>query len=106
LEPGSENCLLSGQPAQRSQQGSVKFPGCNREAALAAFAEFAEASRQHWGCIRYDFAPSNTDEAEIQIFETFQSQAALDAHSCAPDTLEFVFKLLGLGAADFKTVKT
>jgi NAD(P)-dependent dehydrogenase (short-subunit alcohol dehydrogenase family)/quinol monooxygenase YgiN len=106
LEPGSENYLLAGQPARLSQQGSVKFPGGNRDAGLAAFGAFAEASKQHWGCIRYDFAPSDADDTEIQIFETFQSQAALDAHSCAPDTLEFVFKLLSMGAADFKTAKT
>lgn len=106
LEPGSEANEEDGKPKPLSQKGSVKFPNGNRDAALAAFSDFAIASRRHWGCRRYDVAPSTTDATEIEIYETFDSQAALDAHSCAPDTIAFVLDLLGMGAADFKTVRT
>lgn len=85
------------------QRGQVQVPEAGMERALAAFEAFAAASRTHWGCRDYHFSRSASRPDVIEVFEVFDSQAALDAHSGAPETLAFLQIMLELGAHDFRT---
>lgn len=52
----------------------------NRKAAIEAATELVELSLHDKGCINYDLYGSLTNDDHLLIYETWQSQADLDAH--------------------------
>jgi quinol monooxygenase YgiN len=54
-----------------------------REAFLAERHELMRTSRSEDGCLEYTFAADPLDSSGVILFERWESQAALDAHSAA-----------------------
>lgn len=57
----------------------------NYRDALRAASNLAELSRKHPGCIAYDVFLSTSRADVFMICETWQDQAALDAHKATPE---------------------
>lgn len=105
LEPGSDAFDTNGRPVPMLQKGSIQLPEQTLDEALALFRDFARRSREHYGCRTYDYARDPDEPARLVIFEAWESQAAVDAHAAAPETLAFAGKLFALGATDFSVAK-
>ena len=77
--------------------GHIEIDPANREAAVAAAREMAEATRREAGCVAYVFSADLDDPGVFRLFEEWESQAALDAHFESPHMAAFRGKVAGLG---------
>lgn len=70
--------------------GSIPVkPEC-REAAVAACAVMAAATKPEAGCLMYDFYCDLADPCRLFVFEEWESRAALDVHTATPHMAAFV----------------
>ncbi|WRS28517.1 putative quinol monooxygenase [Oscillospiraceae bacterium MB08-C2-2] len=53
------------------------------EKAISIANELIKLTRLEKGCVAYDLAKSNDDENVLVMFETWESQAALQKHSAS-----------------------
>ena len=102
LAPGSDANDPEGGMSPVRRRGSLKLPKERVEEGMRLFEQFAQASRRHYGCGSY---AARADGSLILVDEVWESQAALDAHAAAPDTLQFVQRVFALGASDFQVAK-
>lgn len=56
----------------------------NRDAVVALSKELVDSSRTDAGNVDYDIMESVTEPNKLMIFETWQDQPSLDAHSASP----------------------
>jgi quinol monooxygenase YgiN len=66
----------------------------------AAVARMVAATLQEPGCIRYAFGQDLLDRNLIHIIESWQDQAALDAHFATPHMAEWKIALATIGMTD------
>ncbi|MDF1721339.1 MAG: putative quinol monooxygenase [Minwuia sp.] len=76
--------------------GPIRVAADSREAAQAAMIEVAAETRKEAGCISYAFYADLTEAGAFRVFEEWESDAALKAHSRAPHMIVFREKLAGL----------
>jgi quinol monooxygenase YgiN len=60
---------------------SVKIKPEKRGIAVLDAMAMADASRKEDGCLRYEFSVDIQDPHRFLVFEQWENQAALDAHS-------------------------
>lgn len=60
--------------------GAVRVPPENLVAFRPHMQTMLEASRAEAGCLAYSYAEDVLEPGLIRIFETWESQAAIDAH--------------------------
>jgi len=101
LAPGSDALDVQGRAVEVVQTGRVRIPLVNRETALERFETFAKICQGHAGCRRYEVGLNPRDAEQFIIFEAWESQADVDAHAAAPETMQFVGNLFALGATEF-----
>ena len=83
--------------------GRVRLRQAELEESVRAGSVIAVASRAEPGCIEYRIAIDIEDPLVLQLFEYWESAAALDAHFATPHFLAFSEVLLQTanGAAEF-----
>jgi quinol monooxygenase YgiN len=83
--------------------GRARLNEADREETVRAAAAVASASRDESGCIEYRYALDIEDPSVLQLFEQWESAAALDAHFATPHFSAFADVLLRSvdGAAEF-----
>ncbi len=70
--------------------GTAELKPENREAALALIEEIVKLSREEEGCISYTFYADLAEPNTIQVFEEWETEAALNAHLAQPHTQNFL----------------
>jgi quinol monooxygenase YgiN len=83
--------------------GRVRLHQAELEETVRAGSVIAAASRTEPGCIEYRYAIDIEDPLVLQLFEHWESAAALQAHFATPHFLAFSEVLLRAadGAAEF-----
>jgi quinol monooxygenase YgiN len=83
--------------------GRVRLHARELEEAVRAGSAMAATSRNEPGCIDYRFAIDIDDPLVVQVFEQWESAAALEAHFARPHFLAFSEVILRAvdGPADF-----
>ena len=83
-------------------KGAIRIKPDAREAAIAAGNAVSEASEAEAGCVSYRFAFDTREPDLVHLFEVWESDDALSAHSIEPHFTEFMAKVPDLvaGAVD------
>ncbi len=85
--------------------GHIEIDPANREAAIAAAREMAEATRREAGCVAYVFSADLDDPGVFRLFEEWESQAALDEHFKTAHMAEFQKQIGSLGVKEMNIKK-
>ena len=85
--------------------GTITLDPDKRGAAIAAATEMMQATRKEPGCHSYTMSADLEDPGRFQIFEEWDSQAALDAHFATPHMASFQAAVGGLGIRDMQVQK-
>jgi len=69
--------------------GTAPIDPSKREQAKVVIKKMMDATAQEEGCITYEFTFNPWNDAEVRLFEEWESQDALDAHFETPHMAEF-----------------
>jgi len=81
---------------------SLRIDPAKREEATAAALEVMRATRAEPGCKAYVFSTDLEDPSRINVFEHWESQAALEGHFKSPHMAVFQKKMGAFGVKDMK----
>jgi len=65
-----------------------------KDSAMPLFAELIELTRKESGCAGYDLAEADSDDNNLVILESWESQAVLDVHSASEHFTRIVPRLV------------
>ncbi len=99
LAPGSDRKPSGGFPI--IQTANMRIPANKVVQAGQMFADFAKIAQRHAGCLAYEPGVDPTDPEIFKLFEVWTDQESLDAHALAPESFEFVTRVIAMGAKDF-----
>src|SRR4029450_9708154 len=64
--------------------GTITIDPAKRDVAIAAMRDLMAETRKEKGCVTYVMSGDFEDAGCIRLFEEWESQAAIDAHTQAP----------------------
>jgi quinol monooxygenase YgiN len=82
--------------------GTITIDPEKRELAIAAVRELMAETRKEAGCVAYNFAADLADPGQFWLFEEWESQTALEAHTKAPHMKRFQAAIPSLGFRGMK----
>jgi NAD(P)-dependent dehydrogenase (short-subunit alcohol dehydrogenase family)/quinol monooxygenase YgiN len=100
LRPGSD--VPAEDRAPLIQIASFKVDPSKAVAVVSVLEDYLAKFRQQKGCRVYELRSDPTELGSFSFFEAWDSQADLDAHIIAPESLRAFGELTKLGMSDFK----
>ena len=82
--------------------GIISIDPAKKDAAVAAMRELMTETRKEKGCVAYVMSGDFEDPGTIRLFEEWESQAAIDAHTQAPHMKKFGSQVGQLGFRGMK----
>jgi quinol monooxygenase YgiN len=82
--------------------GTITIDPAKRDVAIAAMRDLMAETRKEKGCVTYVMSGDFEDAGCIRLFEEWESQAAIDAHTQAPHMKKFGSQVAQLGFRGMK----
>ena len=82
--------------------GIITIDPAKRDVAIAAMRDLMTETRKEKGCVTYVMSGDFEDAGCIRLFEEWESQAAIDAHTQAPHMKKFGAQVPQLGFRGMK----